>query len=349
MATETYKWFQPDTNLRSDYGGGAAQAFGDSREVPPYTLTHRWVCKKLGYPANGVSLIWELGTASTPSAGSYWIRVPDLIYASVSPWLSSAELATVTSTIPTGWVKQSITSIITPNPNRFNLLIRGDSLKFGAGTTTGDTRDTWPAQLINSIAGETISWLDASYTEGQSNNYRLMNLSLGGSNWANVVETGVGSAAYPLREDLAWSQRTKTLSLVGRKTGFIYALGSNDGAYDTSITATDIWNRALTRIQAFQAEFPNIKLGMETVYKRTTNSALKARLNDYNNLIRTNAPGLGIRVFDSESKVSQLSIATGDTTNRTYYVNDDIHITTPAHTLIAVSHKQDVIDWLAAA
>lgn len=344
MAIETYKWFQPDTNLRAEYGGAAIQNNGDSREPTPYTLTHRYACKKLGYPVNGTSYLWVIGTASSV----IWIRVSDLFYSTVSPYLSSAELATVTSTMPSGWSRNSVVSLMQPNPNRFNLLVRGDSLKFGLGTTSGDTRDTWPAQLINSISGETLVWTDTNYTEGQTANYRLMNLSLGGSSWANTVETGGGTAAYPLREDLAWSQRTQTLSLNGRKTGFIYALGTNDAAYDLSISASDMWTRALARINAFKTEFPNIKIAVETVYKRTTTSALNTRLNDYNNLVRSNASSAGIQIFDSEAKVPQVSIANGDTTNGTYYNGDGVHISTLTHGLIAAAHKQDIINWLAS-
>lgn len=348
MATETYKWFRPDANLRAIYGGGAIQAFGDSREVDPKSCTHRYVSKQLSVPSSGTRYLWEVGTATDTFT---WIRVPDIFYTAISSLLSDAESATVVSTIPTGWVRGSVISILQPHPLKFNLWVRGDSLKAGLGTTEGDTRGTWPAQLINSIAGEALRWLNTDYSEGTSDNYQLGNMSLGASSWANTVDQGTGGneAVYPRREDLAFGQRTQTLPLFGRNIGFLYALGTNDLNYDGTVTGAAAWARAAARAAAFKAEFPNIKLGIETLYKRSELSALNNRINDYNVLVRANAAAAGFdKIFDSEALVPQVNIVTGNTADTTYYT-DGTHITTVTHGLIAAAHKQDMIDWLNAA
>lgn len=343
MATETYKYFKCDTNLRSEYGGAAIQNAGDSRETTPQTLTHRYVSKQLALPANSTSFLWEMGTATDTFT---WIRVPDLHYASVSPYLSAAELATVQSTLPAGWTKTTLSALMQPRRNRKSLLIRGDSIKFGLGTTTGDTIDTWPAQLITS-AGETFVW-DTNRTEGVSNNYFIGNLSLGSSSWDNSVAVGLGEEAYPKRESLAFAQRVQTLPIFAG-TAFMYSLGTNDLAYDATVTGAAAWARAATRITAWKAEFGSTrKFALETQYKRSTASALNTEINAYNVLVRANAATYGYTVFDSEALVPQINISTGDTTNATYYT-DGIHVTTATHALIAAAHKTAMLAWLATA
>lgn len=350
MATETYKYFRPDTNLRAAYGGGAAQFFGDSKEITPRELTLRWVCKQFGLPAGTTRYLWEVGVATDTFV---WIRVTDLFYSAMSAYLSAAELATVQSTAPAGWAKSSNFGILQPNPDKITLVVRGDSISDGIATTSGNTRDTWYAQAIGLIAGETLVWEDTNNNEGRSKSYQIINMSLGSSSWANTVGQPLPddtnkATVYPRREDLAFNQRTETLPLHGPRMKFCYFLGTNDLAYDNSLSAADVWTRALTGINAFRAEFPATPLALWTIIKRTESTTLNSRIATYNNLVRANSVALGYTVFDIEAKVPQMNITFGDTTNRTYYA-DDVHPSTVGNAVAAAVLKDDLVAWLNAA
>lgn len=349
MATETFKYFKFDPNLRSAYGGGAAQAFGDSKEISPRELTMRWVCKQLGLPAHGTRYLWEVGLATDTFL---WAKVPDLFYSAISPYLSATELATVQSTAPAGFAKQSVTAILQPNPSRICLTWRGDSISDGVSTTAGNTKDTYYCQALG-LAGETFVWDDSpNFNEGKSRNYQLINLSLGGSSWGNTVghpdvSDSDHATVYPRREDLAFNQRTKTLPLFGNRQKFAYAPGTNDVDYDSSVSGADVWARALTRINAFKAEFPDVPLALLTLIKRSETSSINTRLAAYNALLRSNAASVGFTVLDIEAKCPQVNITTGDTTNTAVYA-DGVHPTTAGHALIAAAIKDDLIAFLNA-
>jgi hypothetical protein len=350
MATETFKYFKFDPNLRSAYGGLAAQAFGDSKEISPRELTMRWVCKQFGLPAHGTRYLWEIGVATDTFL---WAKVTDLFYSAVIPYLSATELATAQSSAPAGFAKQSVVAILQPNPSRTTLVVRGDSISDGVLTVAGNTKDTWYAQALSMVSGEVIVWDDSpNFNEGKSNTYQIVNMSLGSSSWANTVgqpapDDANKATVYPRREDLAFAQRTQTLPLFGNRMKFLYALGTNDLAYDTSISAADAWARALARIQAFKAEFPNIMLGIATLIKRTESSTLNTRLGAFNALVRSNAATVGYAVLDLEAKTPECNITTGNTADTSIYA-DGIHPTTAGHTAIATAMKDDLLAFLNA-
>lgn len=351
MATETFKYFKFDPNLRAAYGGGAAQAFGDSKEISPRELTMRYVCKQLGLPAHGTRYLWEVGVATDTFL---WAKVPDLFYSAVSPYLSATELATVQSSAPAGFAKQSVTAILQPNPSRICVTWRGDSISDGVATTAGNTKDTYYCQALG-LAGETFVWDDSpNFNEGKSHNYQLVNLSLGSSSWANTVgspDAGDTNHAtvYPRREDLAFNQRTKTLPLFGARQKFVYALGTNDLAYDTSLTGAQVWARALAQINAFKAEFSDVAIAIVTLIKRTESSTLNSRLAAYNALVRANAASVGYTVLDVEAKCSQVNITTGDTTNAAVYSSaDGVHPVTGGHALMGAAIEDDLLAFANA-
>lgn len=345
MATETYKYFKFDPNLRSEYGGAAAQANGDSNEISPRELTHRYVCKKLGYPAGCTRYLWVVGLATD---GFLWARVPDLHYPGISGQLSATELASVQSTAPAGWTKQTTVALRQPTTARKTLVLRSDSIGAGSLTTSGDSRDTSIPMMINAQAGETIIWDDApNYNEGKSKSFQFINLSLGSSSFDNSVALGLGEEAYPKRETLAFAQRTQTIPIMSSK--FLYALGTNDGAYDGSVTAAAIWARALARMNAFFTENPSFAhgdFGFRTVIKRTTSSALNAVLGGFNALVRSNQATYGYFILDTEANNPEFSMASGDTANATYYNTDGIHPKTAGNALIATRDAASLIAWL---
>lgn len=344
MATETYKWFVPDPNLRAAYGGAAIQAGGDSAEITPATLVQRYICQQLGLPAGATRFLFEVGTATDTKT---YCRVPDLVYSDVSSFLSATELATVVSTLPAGWTKGSVYIQLQPNPRRKTIIVRGDSICAGQATTSGDTRDTWMAQAINLIAGQTLVWEDVgTYRHGITKNYQLLNLSLGSSSFDNSVALGLSEEAYPKRESLAYNQRIKTLPMNSADCALVYGL-TNDLPYDLTISAADNWTRASTRLSTVRADFPLLKVAIITNYKRTTNVTLNTRIDAYNALVRANAGALGVTVIDIEANCPKVNMVTGDPTNLADYT-DQIHITTLTHAQIAANVGKPYIDSLWA-
>lgn len=332
MTTQTYKYFQPEaSNLRSEYGGGAIQDNGDSRETSPATLTVRHIIKELGALANGTSQLSEIGV---DGSANVWFKVSDNLYSSISTYLTTAETTSAQSSAPSGYTSQSTIAIPQPVANRTNIILRGDSISFGLGTTSGDTDDTVWGQALDDLDSGTLAY-DANFTVGTGKEYALVSQSLGSSSWANTA--GGGPATYPEREDLAYNQRIETMPI---DTGiFVYWLGTNDLAYDTGLSGADAWSRAASRIATFVSDFPNMKLIIATTIKRGELSALNDRIDAYNVAMRAGYASAGAHVLcDFEDNVSQVNIDTGDTTDLTYY-SDGVHLTTAGHALLVPTAK----------
>lgn len=333
MAAETYHWFQPDTSLRAAYGGAAILAGGDSGELTPADLCERAICRAISYPAGGTRYLFKRGTAS----GTTWIRVSDELWPSVSGLLTSAESATVVTTAPSGWVKNSSQVLLQPHPRKTNVILRGDSLSEGLGTTAGNASEIHFGQAINSIAGQTLAW-DNIYRNGESAAWTLLSSAIGGSSWNNTNVAEING--YPYSELAAYNQRTRTLALTGAPCVFAYALGTNDLAYDTGLSAADAWARGATRIAALRSEFPSLPIIICTVVARTTGSPLNARIIDYNAALRSGYVAAGANVLCDFAAVTEFNPATPSVTaNATYYSTDNIHIKTAGHALLAPTAK----------
>lgn len=343
MTTDTYYYFKPDTFLRSDYGGAAIQAAGDGAEVTAADLFQRHVCRQLGFPRNHTQHLLRQGIATDTFR---WFRVPATLYTALSAYLTAAELATVTTTAPTGWALQSTLIKFQPHPVKTAVFARGDSISAGLGTTTGDTRDVYLGQAMNLIEPMVFDTTEGSYTQAEGANYVLRNFSLGGSSWGNtyLYQGQTNVVQYPLVEDLAYNQRTRTIPLNNGKNIFIYWLGTNDLAYDDAVTGAIAWDRAAARIAALHAEFPNLKIIIGTLIKRQEGATLNGKLNDYNVLARANYLSAGAHILmDFEALVPEVNITAGDTTNTTYYT-DGTHLTTAGHALLAPKAKNAILE-----
>jgi lysophospholipase L1-like esterase len=344
MPTETYKYFRPESgNLRSSYGGGAIQNGGDSAEITPATLTIRHICTLLNLPASGTDQLFVQGVATDTFT---YIRVSDLTYSAISAHLTSAEAASVVSTAPAGWTVNASVARFHPMSRRTTVIVRGDSISAGLGTTSGLPDQVYSKQGIELISGEVLSALPASASDKReliSKSYALHNLSLGGSSWANTVAQGLGEETYPKREDLAYNQRTGTLPLDDTRCIFVYWLGTNDLAYDGTLTGAAAWTRAAARIASLRSAFPNVKIVMGTVVKRSEASSLNNRIHDYNVALRAGYVSAGANVLmDFEANVSAVNITTGVTTNTTIYT-DGTHLTTTGHALLAPVFRDAIV------
>jgi lysophospholipase L1-like esterase len=344
MPTETYKYFRPEaTNLRAAYGGGAIQNGGDSAEITPATLTIRALCAALNIPSNRTDQLFVQGVATDTFT---YIRVSDLTYSAISSLLTTSELASVVSTAPTGWTLNSNLARFQPISGKTTIIVRGDSISAGLGTTSGLPNQVYSKQGIELIAGEVLTALPASssdFREMISKSYALHNISLGGSSWANTVSQGLGEEAYPKREDLAFNQRALTLPLDDARCIFVYWLGTNDLSYDATLTGAQAWTRANTRIAALRAAFPNLKIVIGTVVKRSESSTLNNRINDFNVALRAGHVSAGANVLmDFEANVSAVNLTTGNTGNATYYT-DGTHLTTAGHALLAPVFRDAIL------
>lgn len=332
MAAETYYYFQPDTNLRADYGGAAIQDGGDSAELTKSGLCMRHICKQVSVPNTGTRYLCEFGLVGGTTE---WLKVSNHLYSAISSYLSTAEAATVTTTKPTGYTVSSANIKYQPYVGKTNIFVRGDSISFGTSTTSGKPDDTCWAQAIESLAGTTITYDDVvEYRQGYTADYGYHNIAIPSSSWANTQDNGgLNPITYPWREDLAYAQRTQTLCLGASL--FVYWLGTNDLAYDATLTGADCWTRASTRIAAFKTAHPSAKLIVATAIKRSSSTTLNNVLDAYNVLIRANYASAGADILcDFEANVSEVNIDTGDTTNLTVYAGDEVHLTTAGHTLL---------------
>lgn len=350
MATETFKYFIADLNLRSDYGGDLILSNSDTSEVSKETLCLRHLCNQLNLPANYTQHLATIGTAT---GGIQYIKVPDLFYSAISGYLTTSELASVVSTAPTGFSGADV-AYLQPFAKNKTLICRGDSITEGASMS--GKQFIYASMAIKSIAGQTLTFTDED-RYAVSKDWGLINLGIGGSSWGNTSGSG-NAVSYPRREDLAFNQRIRTLPLNGNASNniFCYWLGTNDLDYDTSLSGADVWARAVTRINAFRAQFPNVKLILCTVTKRSVDLAqngdarLNVVINDYNTFLRNNYASIGVNaIADFEGEVSQYNINTGDTRNTTYYaanqdgLSDGVHLTDLGHTLLAPVFKNALL------
>ncbi len=335
MAATTYKYWKPDPNLRSDYGGAAIQDGGDSAEVSKMDLAQRHICREAGWPLGATRFIAEIGNDGSDD----WMEISDDLYTGISSYLTATELTTVTSTMPAGYSATSKQIALQPYPDKTNIYLRGDSISAGLGTSSGNLIDTMVGQAADDL--DTITWDSGTVRHGVGDNYAVFSTALGSSSWGN---TNSPNHEYPEREDLAYPQRTQTIPLNGGNCIFIYWLGTNDINYDSSKTGSDVWTRASTRIAALRSEFPNLKIIVCTLIRRgeddpLTEGTQNYKLNAYNVLARANYATAGADyLLDLDAASTELSVLNGDTTDITYYT-DGTHLTTAGHALLVAATK----------
>ena len=343
MATETYKYYIPDPDLRPAYGGATIQATGDSAEVPPATLSQRYMCQQLGLPIGGTRFLFEVGVATDTNT---YCRIPDLLWPDVQSLLSSSEAASVVSSAPAGWTKGSVFIKYQPDPRRFTWIIAGESIPAGTGASPADPRSTWPTQLINGIAGQTIIWDDVTnYRDGYSPRYRLLNLAVPSSSWGNTVPSGSGGGenTYPWRFDLAYNQRFKTIPMNSRRCLWTPTLLTNDAAYDTSLTSAQLWARAYAQLLTVRSDFPNLLIAPATTGKRTNGTTLNGRIQGANDLLRANWSSMGLNgLFDIEANCPSLNMVTGDMTDVSKST-DGVHWTNLVHAEVGAAMRSEFV------
>jgi lysophospholipase L1-like esterase len=344
-------YFRPDPNLRAAYGGGAIMLDGSSQETNPSDMTCRQIAKSLGVVQKGVEYSLRMGTATVPTAGTAWLYCPDSDYALISGFLTAAELATVTTTAPTGFAANNNRPAFSPSSSKPNILFVGDSITAGVGygaSTETETRPFKTLMLLNGATGPGFV-TNKVYNTPQ---YRAFNNGIGSSSFANT---------QPPDNDFlkVWLQRRAqaldTLPLsTGVKNIMVVSLGTNDMAYDASVTGAICWARAQAMLTAIRAAHGgNLKVIVATQIKRSEAASPNNRLNDFNVLMRANWASVG---FDGLADIERLTVdnsgtyvaapyypyklvtdgfgAAGNTTNLNYYI-DGTHPAGYSYTLEA--------------
>ena len=306
-----------------------------------------------GYSLSGNTLTFTSAPPSGTSNVTVTIavmRVSDLFYTAISGYLASDEAASVTSSAPSGFVVTSSYAIMNAVSNKISVFIRGDSISAGTLTTSPSSSavNAYPKLGIELISGEVLKEVNPQTAyfgqEMVSKSYALNNFSIGSSSWDNSVNLGMSEDVYPRRETLAYAQRTRTLAMQNCRSVFMYWLGTNDISYDATVTGAIAYARAAARITQFRTDFPNVKLMVGTLIRRSTSSTLNGKLNDYNALLRANYVSAGVHVLcDFEANIPQMNISTGDTTNTTYYNTDGIHPTNAGQALLAPVFKNALL------
>jgi len=332
---QTYKYIECETaNLRSEYGGDAILSGGDSAETNAATLTQRHISRQLGYPKNGTHYFSRVGTVS----GALWLRVSDELYPAISPYLSTAELASVVSSAPGGFSISSTLPVFMPKARKKTVFVIGDSISAGVSTTGG---------LVDSPIAQAIALLDSTAVENtnepadrcfEGDVWASCNLAVGSSSWGNT-NSGGGLATYPYRFDLAFNQRFRTLALDTPEQVCLHVwLGTNDLAYDTGLTAAQVWARATTGIGQLRTEFPDLPIIMGTHIRRSENATLNGRINDYNTLLIANHISIGANGYvDYANAHPSFNPLTGDSTDTNVYAGDGTHQSTGGAAASAIS------------
>lgn len=313
MTAQTFKYIKAttETSLRAEYGGDTIQVNGDSAEVYQIDLLVRHLFRQLDWPADGVEQLCEMGDDGSDN----WLKVSDNLYPALSSFLTAAELATVVSSAPAGYSATSRTATKMPSLTKHNIYADGDSLLAGTpGTTSNDYTDTYFYQGMELIPN-------------YADNYKFVSMSLGSSSFDNTVGVSTG---YPLQRSTAFNQRIRTLPFTAdAKVMYLIGLGSNDLAYDGTVTAEIMLERFAEYCGKLREEFPNIVIIATTVFKRSGNND-----NDrgYNDLLRANYIECGADLL------LDLDVIFGDLDD-SYYVADKIHLTTAGHALAAPASR----------
>lgn len=340
MAAETYKYFKPDTvNLRAAYGGDAILDGGDSAEVDVITLTTRAIFRSLDLPDNGTHFLNQNGSDGV----DLWMKISDNLYPDISAYLSAVELASVVSSLPAGYVNNSTIPIFNPKVGLKNLFVIGDSLSSG---TSGGGLPSAPSKQALDLIETTEEIATEPAGRGYKNStWVLSNMALGGSSFANT-DTG-SSYVYPFRFDLSFNQRFRTLALNGGETSYIHIwLGSNDLAYDLTISGSDVWDRFVTAIGQLNTEFPNTHIIVGTAIRRSENATLNGRINDFNTLMRANYLTAGASYLaDFEASHASFDTSTGDSTDMSVYTGDGVHLIEAGYAVIGGALK-DILETL---
>ncbi|MBY0402952.1 MAG: hypothetical protein K2X66_03580 [Cyanobacteria bacterium] len=310
----------------------------------------------------------NLGTVYTDASYNPWIAYPDSWDTILGSQLSTSEAGTKTTSAtgltvrpykPEFMVDPMKTNIITVGDS----ITAG--LGYGAQTSSkGDHTKTYQWQMLQYLKGYlgpvwdggTSSSADVNpsatlYNGGvgsgypyyynnpslsqrqriyETHQFLINNIGQGSGSWENINSTG-GPATWHYRWNKKIYQKVLTLPVptAGQKPYiFLVWLGTNDCAYDSALSASTVWARAVSFINilrnVFSASQAKVIIGTSLRRKTTNQSTLDSLLDAYNQLIRANALSVG---FDAIADIEKDAVDTSGTFKTSPYYPFRIGIT----------------------
>jgi hypothetical protein len=285
--------------------------------VYPTTLTQRQTIEAIGTLVGNKTValcrsadLAEAYSSALPPPKSTVLKVSAALKNALLPYLDDAEEATASATnIISG------TGNGTPNqqhmhPSLFNVYIAGDSIDYGVGIKTPTSTEIY---TLNFDGMEEFHYsrlaIEAVDTNVRSESYfnskepvspegdRLFlgdkiavhKIAVGGASYANTVGTE-DQVDFIHVFNLKYNQIYKTMNL-NTNSAILIGFGTNDTAYDTSLTAQELFDIEKDAILKFKEDHPNTKIIAVTDIRRTDDTTLNQRIHDFNQKRRDPATG----------------------------------------------------------
>ena len=302
------RYFTPDPDTRA---GDTIPAIAlPSAFIDASDICNRAINEALGYPLTRTDKFLERGAAGA----TLWMECPDSLWATVSPHLTTAELATETSTEPASYARNSARNRMSVFAGKVNLIAITDSLGMNGGS--GDLGlDSYVTKAFQQWAGATITPLGGyAPAEYITTTKALLHHGKGGSFYGGVNNTDI-------QNDHEWLRaiRYSTMQIDAADTIYV-SLGTNDFSNDGAGLGSNVWARAQTFLGGLRASFPSTRLLVGTMVRRGESTVDHGKYDDFNDLLKAGYVALGVdALVDIESAHANFSLtATGDSTGEAY-------------------------------
>jgi hypothetical protein len=321
---ETYWYITCKTdNLRSVNGGNAIVLGSTGDNVAPSTLTQRQTIKEISSMVTNRTV--ALCRAGNIDVGgnvvlSKGLKVSTALKNALQPYLDSSvewivDSNPATSPTETNPFINSSSGNGTPcefqiNPNLFTVFIAGDSIDYGVGIKTPTSTEIYTLNFdgadefhYSRLAMEAVdtnvvseSFVVTKYPTQPQNDtvfygdkMMINKVAVGGASYANTVGTE-DQIDFIHVFNLKYNQLYRTLNL-NSNTAILMGFGTNDAAYDTSLTAAELFKIETDAIELFKLHHPQCKIIAVTDIKRTDDTTLNNRIHAFNELRRDPVTG----------------------------------------------------------
>jgi hypothetical protein len=276
------------------------------------------------------------------------LKVSNSLVAALEPYLHADEWESRTQTNIIAGSGNGIPVEYQVNPSLLSVYIAGDSIDFGVGIKTPSSTDIYPLNYdgmdlyhYSRLAMEAVdpnvrseSYFTSKSPSQTSNDVifygdkmMINKVAVGGASYANTVGTS-DQTDFIHRFDLKFNQLYRTMN-INSDTAILIGFGTNDAAYDTSLTAAQLFERESYWVDRFKDYHPSVKVIMATDIKRTTDTTLNARIDALNILRRANYLSIGADYLaDFEATHSDFNCLSGTIStgiNGLYADNDLVH------------------------
>lgn len=305
------RYFRPDPFTSA--GVAIPDMSGQSAYITAGDICNRRLMASIPQ-GSGTNALLERGAAG----GVEWMECPDDLWAEVGLFLQGIESGSVTQTAPAGYARNNARPRMARFTNKSNLLAITDSLGWNDGGGGVNGTDSYVTQAFQAWAGPTRTpWQGDPAAEYVTSSRALLHNGNGGSFFEGGDIDDFGNDHERMRP-----VKYTTLGLTGDDIIYV-ALGTNDFSNTTisgvAPTAAQVWARAQIFVSGLVASFPNTKIIMATLPRRSENVSTNTRISDYNNLLKSGYAALGVTaICDIEQAHPNFSTSTGDSTGAAY-------------------------------